>query len=127
MLSGIGPREDLTRLGIPVVQNLHGVGGNLQDHVFVELVTTQKPGTHHRSFYLGSAVLFDEARDKWLKYQTGPFSDNYLPQIMAYLRSDRVLQSREFQALDPVIQKEYEDKTKPNYELISVSPNTFRF
>ncbi|XP_023214262.1 glucose dehydrogenase [FAD, quinone]-like [Centruroides sculpturatus] len=33
MLSGIGPREDLHRLGIPVVSDLP-VGYNLQDHVF---------------------------------------------------------------------------------------------
>lgn len=32
MLSGVGPREDLTRLGVPVVQDLR-VGYNLQDHV----------------------------------------------------------------------------------------------
>lgn len=32
MLSGIGPREDLMRLGVPVVQDLR-VGYNLQDHV----------------------------------------------------------------------------------------------
>lgn len=32
MLSGIGPREDLTRLNIPVIQDLR-VGHNLQDHV----------------------------------------------------------------------------------------------
>lgn len=32
MLSGIGPREHLQRIGIPVLQNLR-VGDNLQDHV----------------------------------------------------------------------------------------------
>jgi len=32
MLSGIGPREHLQRLGIPVLQDLR-VGDNLQDHV----------------------------------------------------------------------------------------------
>ncbi|KAL0932153.1 choline dehydrogenase [Colletotrichum truncatum] len=31
-LSGIGPAEELQRLGIPVIKNLPGVGGNLQDH-----------------------------------------------------------------------------------------------
>ena len=37
MLSGIGPAAQLRRHGIPVVQDLPGVGGNLQDHptVFV--------------------------------------------------------------------------------------------
>ncbi len=33
MLSGIGNADDLTALGIPVVQDLKGVGENLQDHV----------------------------------------------------------------------------------------------
>lgn len=32
LLSGIGPEQDLTPLGIPVVENLKGVGRNLQDH-----------------------------------------------------------------------------------------------
>jgi len=32
MLSGVGPAEDLRTLGIPVVQDLPGVGANLQDH-----------------------------------------------------------------------------------------------
>jgi len=35
MLSGIGPADDLRRLKIPVVQNLAGVGGNLQDYLRV--------------------------------------------------------------------------------------------
>jgi choline dehydrogenase len=33
MLSGVGDRDELARLGIPVVQHLPGVGRNLQDHV----------------------------------------------------------------------------------------------
>jgi choline dehydrogenase len=32
MLSGVGPQEHLTELGIPVVHHLPGVGQNLQDH-----------------------------------------------------------------------------------------------
>jgi choline dehydrogenase len=38
MLSGIGPADDLTRLKIPVVADLPGVGQNLQDHVYAPLV-----------------------------------------------------------------------------------------
>uniref|UniRef100_A0A0A9ZH27 Glucose dehydrogenase [acceptor] n=1 Tax=Lygus hesperus TaxID=30085 RepID=A0A0A9ZH27_LYGHE len=33
LLSGIGPEEELKRLGIPVVHNLDGVGKNLHNHV----------------------------------------------------------------------------------------------
>jgi len=43
LLSGIGPADDLQRLGIPVVQDLPGVGANLQDHIeaYVQFECTQ--------------------------------------------------------------------------------------
>ena len=37
MLSGIGPSDDLERLGIPVVNALEGVGENYQDHATMEM------------------------------------------------------------------------------------------
>lgn len=37
MLSGIGPAEHLTELGIPVVVNLSGVGANLHDHPRIDV------------------------------------------------------------------------------------------
>lgn len=38
LVSGIGPREDLVKLGIPVVSDLPGVGQNLIDHAETVLV-----------------------------------------------------------------------------------------
>jgi choline dehydrogenase len=37
LLSGIGPAEQLRNLGIPVAQDLPGVGANLQDHTAVSI------------------------------------------------------------------------------------------
>lgn len=37
-LSGVGPRDELTRFGIPVVQDLPGVGENLQDRYEIGVV-----------------------------------------------------------------------------------------
>ncbi|KAG1670510.1 Glucose dehydrogenase [FAD, quinone] [Nymphon striatum] len=46
MLSGIGPKEQLEKAGVPVVQDLPGVGQNLQDHIFsVVLFNSKKGGT----------------------------------------------------------------------------------
>lgn len=33
LLSGVGPKEDLQQVGVPVIHNLPGVGKNLQNHV----------------------------------------------------------------------------------------------
>src|SRR5579871_4756956 len=38
MLSGIGPADDLRALGIDVVADLPGVGGNLHDHVLAPII-----------------------------------------------------------------------------------------
>lgn len=35
MLSGIGPQNQLKKVNIPVIQNLEGVGDNLQDHIAI--------------------------------------------------------------------------------------------
>lgn len=35
MLSGIGPKKDLERVGIPVMKDAPGVGRNLQDHIAI--------------------------------------------------------------------------------------------
>ena len=43
-LSGIGPGEQLRQLGIPVVQDLPGVGRNLRDHPDVPMAWRTRPG-----------------------------------------------------------------------------------
>ncbi|XP_077973219.1 choline dehydrogenase, mitochondrial-like [Styela clava] len=38
LLSGIGPKNDLQSLGIPVIMDLPGVGSNLQDHLSIDAI-----------------------------------------------------------------------------------------
>lgn len=33
LLSGVGPKEELQQVGVPVIHNLPGVGKNLHNHV----------------------------------------------------------------------------------------------
>ena len=44
MLSGVGPADHLRSHGIPVVNNLPGVGQNLRDHPIVPVTWRTKPG-----------------------------------------------------------------------------------
>ncbi|GII91823.1 GMC family oxidoreductase [Sinosporangium siamense] len=65
MLSGIGPRAHLARHGIPVVVDLPGVGGNLQDRYEVSIVT------HHRPFALLASCSFGKPLDPCLAADKG--------------------------------------------------------
>lgn len=122
LLSGIGPSTKCKDHGISHCHELSGVGKNLHDHLFLELVTTRKSGSHHRTSYLPSSPeAFEEARKQWMKDQTGPLSDFYLPQMISYLKSDRVLRSKEFIDLDKAVQEALLADTVPNYEIYSVS------
>ncbi len=57
MLSGIGPADDLKTWGIPVVQDLPGVGQNLQDHLLLPIIYTSKVNLPIPDF-LAEAGLF---------------------------------------------------------------------
>jgi choline dehydrogenase len=70
LLSGIGPAEHLRQFGIPVVANLPGVGGNLQDHLLT--------GVSHQCT---RSVTLDRAETianllKWLLLRRGPLTSN---------------------------------------------------
>ncbi|CAF9922341.1 MAG: hypothetical protein HETSPECPRED_005044 [Heterodermia speciosa] len=119
LLSGIGPREELARHGIEVIHHLPGVGKNLRDRLWVELVTVQKPNSHHRSSYIDSPATLEEARTQYLKDKSGPLSDFDLPQMIAYLKSERLLNSKDFSALDTPTQQIFQAETRPHFELIS--------
>jgi choline dehydrogenase len=47
--SGLGPHSDLTRLGIPVVRVLDGVGAGLRDHALVDVPFRARPALRERA------------------------------------------------------------------------------
>ncbi|WP_210014025.1 GMC family oxidoreductase [Pseudomonas palmensis] len=67
--SGIGPRPLLERLGIPVLHELPGVGGNLQDHLQLRLIykvsnvrtLNQVANTHWGKLGMGLRYLYDRS------------------------------------------------------------------
>ena len=79
MLSGVGPRAELERLGIPVVADLPGVGENLQDRYEIGVVSE-----FLRDFTLLKGATFalpgdaepDPFMKQWEKDGTGVYSSN---------------------------------------------------
>jgi choline dehydrogenase len=63
LLSGLGPRDDLARLGIEIVLDLPGVGRNLQDHVLLTgLCFEPKRPLHPPRHNLGGSTAFWRSR-----------------------------------------------------------------
>ena len=120
LLSGIGPKAELSELHIPVLTDLPGIGKNLCDRLFLELVSIRQMDSHHRTSYTKSPDQLEEARKQWIKDRSGPLAGYYLPQMIGYFKSDKILQSEEFQRLDGELQRALIAETKPNYEIVSV-------
>ena len=120
-LSGLGPASELQDLHIPVIHDLSGIGKNLRDRLFLEVVTAQRPDSHHRTSYIDSPEKFEEARKQWQADKTGPLAEYLLPQIIAFVKSDRINKSKEFKDLDNATKKLLSMETEPAFEIISVS------
>jgi choline dehydrogenase len=80
MLSGIGPAEHLREVGIPVAQDLPGVGGNLQDHPYVPCVWESTVGGSLADAEKPKALL------EWLLRRTGPLTST-VAEAFAFVRS----------------------------------------
>jgi choline dehydrogenase len=80
MLSGIGPRAELERFGIPVRVDLPGVGRNLQDRYEVAVVSRMK---HDFSLLKGATFSAPGPGEKpdphyrnWMLDKSGPYAAN---------------------------------------------------
>ncbi|KAF7439948.1 hypothetical protein PC9H_000285 [Pleurotus ostreatus] len=85
LLSGIGDRGALSRLGIrTIIDNPH-VGNHLQDHPFVPLQwEVNSNETFDQFSYNPDAAA--AALDQWNSNHTGPFSTNPIANHLAFLR-----------------------------------------
>jgi choline dehydrogenase len=89
-LSGIGPREELERFGIPVRHNLRGVGLNLQDRYEVALVSRMKrdlrllQGNRFRAPRPG-----EEPDPAWREWQSGKGYYASIGVLMGVIRRSR--------------------------------------
>ncbi len=84
MLSGVGPADDLRSLDIPVVNDLPGVGRNLQDHIEA-LVHYEAPAEAAANRYLRPDRMV-WAGMRWMLNRDGPAASTH-HEIAAMIRS----------------------------------------
>ena len=83
-LSGVGPAEELRALGIGVLQDLPGVGENLQDHLeFYFQVACTQPITLYSSIDWRSRALIGA---RWLLFKDGLGATNHF-ETCGFIRS----------------------------------------
>lgn len=89
MLSGVGPTIELLQHGIPIVQDLQGVGENLQDHVASGGLTylIQNPVAEETlSFIIPKLMNIDTAREFVYEHK-GPLYGMPSSEVMAFLNT----------------------------------------
>ncbi|ETN58963.1 choline dehydrogenase [Anopheles darlingi] len=90
MLSGVGPRDQLQAHGIPVLQELPGVGRNLQDHVAAGggVFLIQNPDRDGRplSIRMTQVVQIDTARD-FLYHNNGRLVSMPSCEVMGFINT----------------------------------------
>jgi len=87
MLSGIGPAEELQRLGIGVVHDLPGVGRHLHDHPDVVQVVDAPRLTDLFGLSLAGAVRVVKGIFEWRRARSGMLTTNFA-EAGGFIKSD---------------------------------------
>jgi choline dehydrogenase len=90
LLSGIGPAQDLTDVGVTVRHDLPGVGRNLQDHPFV---TITYEVSDHNTLYGAEGP---KAMAEWLLRRTGKLTSS-VAEVVAFVRTRAGLPAADIQ------------------------------
>lgn len=99
MLSGIGPKNQLTRYGIDTLLDSRHVGQNMVDHPGVPFVLRVKDGYGTDDHLLRKGAKFDAAVKRYENSKSGPKASGLLelvgfPRIDEYLEKDPVYRER---------------------------------
>ncbi|KAL2161832.1 hypothetical protein VTH06DRAFT_7616 [Thermothelomyces fergusii] len=122
MHSGIGPRDQLEKYGIPVVHPCAAIGQGLRDHAFVPLVFTRKEGSTDRASFYGDQAAMDAALEQWKRDGTGPWTKFATEMGIGFFKSDAIAASAEFRALPAEEQRYLSAETVPHYEVFTHFP-----
>jgi choline dehydrogenase-like flavoprotein len=93
LLSGIGPADELRKIGIAVVHDLPGVGKNLQDHMDVYITAETAPVSYNGEDRWDRAAIHGM---EYLLFKTGPVTA-CVAEAGAFIRSSDEVRSPDIQ------------------------------
>jgi choline dehydrogenase-like flavoprotein len=121
LLSGIGPSAELAAHSIDTVNDLSGIGKNLQDHPTVFLTSEVDPILSEIHAFESDTQGVLRARQQWLATGTGPLTHHNGSIFGAFLKLPYLESSAEFKALDLRTQAHISKPTVPHYEIANAS------
>ncbi|XXH00053.1 hypothetical protein Hte_006395 [Hypoxylon texense] len=123
MHSGIGPKAQLEKFGIPVVQDVPAIGQGLRDHAFVPLAYARSSGDADRAAFYADEAAMAAALEQWKASEgTGPWARFGCQMPIGWFKLPRLAASREFRDL-PAPERDFlSDPTVPHYELLTHFP-----
>ncbi|KAI1096782.1 GMC oxidoreductase [Rostrohypoxylon terebratum] len=125
MHSGIGPRAQLEKYDIPVLQDVQAVGQGLRDHMFVPLAYQRTEGETERPSFYGDKEAQAAALEQWKKDGTGPWAKLACQLLLGWFKLPHLASLPEFQAL-PEAEKAFLNlPTVPHWEIAANFPLHF--
>ena len=122
MLSGVGDKDELAKVGIDTFHHLPGVGNNLQDHFFTVSSWRQSDRLTNWAEFLTNPDVAKKAHEQFAKDGTGPFATLFHGVAIGFFKADDVLDSPEFQKLPQDIQEHIKKPTVPIWEMSTFLP-----
>ena len=119
LLNGIGPAKELESLGIPVVQDLPGVGKHLQDHIMAFMSAEVDSKHNNRYAFESNEKKVQEAEEQWKKDRTGDLALYHSGLWGGFLKHPGYEEWDEFKALNKNWQEFLRREKVPTYEFIA--------
>ncbi|KAH7132857.1 hypothetical protein EDB81DRAFT_845460 [Dactylonectria macrodidyma] len=126
ILSGVGPSDQLSQFGIPVVYANENIGQNYRDHSHICIKYVADDTASERVAFFKDPARQQAALREWQLFRTGEYSYIGSALVLGFFKSLAVAESSEFNALSETEKQRLQAPTIPTYEVaLNTIPSDF--
>lgn len=122
MLSGIGSDDQLTKMRIPIISSLPGVGKNLQDHISAPIIIK----LHKSTAEISSFQTLTENFYQYVIHRRGSFSSLGSTDFTGFIRTKNDDKHPDIQILNFLLRKQSADNVKLLLSLFNYKPSIIK-